>query len=121
VVDACIDLLAGHEVEGHIVYALGGPPARWAVAGGASGPDYWLRVWALRGLLWIWDDAATSAVVTALADEAWRVREAAARVAGRHALEEALDTLLSVRDDDPVERVRTTASRAIRQAEEASA
>lgn len=49
VVAACIDLLSGREVDGHIVYALGGPPARWAVDGAESGPDYWLRVWALRG------------------------------------------------------------------------
>jgi HEAT repeat protein len=106
-------------VDGHIVYALGGPPARWAVDGGASGPDYWLRVWALRGLLWIWDDAATPAVVAALADEAWRVREAAAKVAARHTVEDALDALLTLRDD-PVQRVRTTASRAIRRVREAA-
>ena len=111
-VKACIDLLQGREVDGGIVYALGGPPARWAVAGGASGPDYWLRVWALRGLLWLWDDTATSAVVSALSDDAWRVREMAAKVAGRHQVDDALEPLLMLRQD-PVSRVRTSASKAI--------
>ncbi len=112
VVAACIDLLRGHEVDGQIVHALGGPPARWAVAGGASGPDYWLRVWALRGLLWLWDDSASVVVVEALSDDAWRVREMAARVVARHQLDEALDELVVLRDDR-VARVRAAASRAV--------
>ena len=112
VVAACLDLLAGHEVGGHFVFGLGGPPARWALDGGASGPDYWLRVWALRGLLWLWDPAATSAVVKALADDAWRVREMAAKVTARHLLDEALPALLHLRDD-PVARVRAAAARAV--------
>lgn len=112
VVAACLDLLAGHEVGGDFVVGLGGPPARWALDGGASGPDYWLRVWALRGLLWLWDPAATSAVVEALADNAWRVREMAAKVTARHVLDEALPALLHLRDD-PVARVRTAAARAV--------
>ena len=112
VVEACVDLLAGREVEGHLVFALGGPPARWAVAGGAPGPDYWLRVWALRGLLWLWDDVATHAVLSALADDAWRVREMAAKVAARHQIDEALEVLVMLRED-PVARVRAEAARAI--------
>lgn len=83
-----------------------------ALHGGASGPDYWLRVWALRGLLWLWEPAATSAVVRALADDAWRVREMAAKVAARHVLDDALPVLLHLRDD-PVKRVSAAAERAI--------
>lgn len=49
---------AERNVDAELVLALGGPPARWAVAGEPSGPPYWLRVWALRGLLWAWDEAA---------------------------------------------------------------
>ena len=112
VVESCRKLLAGREVDGPIVHALGGPPARWAVHGGAPGPDYWLRVWALRGLLWQWDDSASGAVVRALSDEAWRVREMAAKVVARHRVDEALDVLLELRSD-PVARVRTAASRAV--------
>lgn len=108
-----LNLLAGHGVKGHFVFGLGGPPARWALDGGdASGPDYWLRVWALRGLLWLWDPVATSGVVKALADDAWRVREMAAKVTARHLLDEALPALLHLRDDS-VARVRAAAARAV--------
>jgi HEAT repeat protein len=113
VVRNCIGLLAGREVDGAIILALGGPPARWAVDGGASGPDYWLRVWALRGLLWVWSDDATSAVVGAMSDDSWRVREMAAKVAARHLVDDALAQLIELRDD-PVPRVRIAATGAIK-------
>lgn len=112
VVAACLDLLAGREVDGHILVGLGGPPARWAVGGGTPGPDYWLRVWALRGLLWIWDPGATRALIDALTDDAWRVREMAAKVAARHTVDEALPVLLQLRQDR-VARVRAVAERAV--------
>jgi HEAT repeat protein len=112
VVAACVELLRGREVAGDFVARLGGPPARWAVEGGPSGPDYWLRVWALRGLLWLWDDVAGSAVISALSEEAWRVREMAAKVVARHALDAALPTVLELRCDE-VPRVRQAANRAL--------
>lgn len=112
VVAACLDLLAGRVVDGQIIVGLGGPPARWAVDGGAPGPDYWLRVWALRGLLWLWDESATEAVVGAHADAAWRVREMAAKVVARHQVDAALTSALSLRAD-PVLRVRRAAERAV--------
>lgn len=110
VVDSCIALLRGREVDGEIVVALAGPPGRWAVDSGAAGPDYWLRVWALRGLLWVWDESATPVVVEALTDEAWRVREMAAKVVARHRLRAAADALSRLRED-PVARVRSAAAR----------
>jgi HEAT repeat protein len=70
-------------------------------------------VWALRGLLWLWDDTATQAVIGALSDDAWRVREMAAKVAARHVLDDALDCLLTLQAD-PVVRVREAAARAVR-------
>jgi HEAT repeat protein len=112
VVSGCIDLLAGRRVEPELVAALGGPPARWVLDGGAAGPEYWLRVWALRGLLWLWDDTALSAVLGGLADPAWRAREMAAKVCARHQLDDALPALLALRDD-PIARVRAAASRAV--------
>ena len=112
VAKACIDLVAGRDVDGAVVHALGGPPARWAVDGGAPGPDYWLRVWGLRGLLWSWDDTATAVVVDATRDEAWRVREMAAKVAARHGVDEALEAMLDLQHD-PVARVRSAAARAV--------
>lgn len=55
VVAGCIELLEGRDVDVELMLALGGPPARWVITGEPSGPPYWLRVWALRGLLWVWD------------------------------------------------------------------
>ena len=112
VVAVCLDLLAGRSVDGQLVVGLGGPPARWAVDGSPSGPDYWLRVWALRGLLWHWDESATAAVTKSLADEAWRVREMALKVVARHRLESALDVVVRLRHDRSA-RVRTAAERAV--------
>lgn len=111
VVLACLDLLAGRHVNGEILVGLGGPPARWAIHGGAPGPDYWLRVWALRGLLWLWDDVATSSVVASLGDDSWRVREMGAKVVARHLLDPALPSVVDLQQDS-VARVRQAAERA---------
>jgi hypothetical protein len=76
VVAGCIELLEGRDVDVELVLALGGPPARWVATGEPSGPPYWLRVWALRGLLWAWDNVALPTVEAALHDDAmvrpWR-------------------------------------------------
>jgi hypothetical protein len=112
VVAGCIDLLEGRDVEGELILALGGPPARWVVTGEPSGPPYWLRVWALRGLLWAWDDVALSSVEAALHDHEWRVREMALKVVRRHTLTDTM-TAVAALQDDPVGRVRTAASRAL--------
>lgn len=113
-VRGCVDLLRGFEVDGELVRALGGPPAAWTRTGAAPGPDYWLRVWALRGLLWVWDDSAAGPVATALGDGSWRVREMAAKVVARHRVDEALEAVaLRQQDDNP--RVRRAADRALRQ------
>ncbi|MBB6629735.1 HEAT repeat domain-containing protein [Nocardioides sp. KIGAM211] len=111
VVAGCIALLRGDDGDGALIFALGGPPARWAVEGGEPGPPYWLRVWALRGLLWAWDDDALPAVETALNDEAWRVREMALKVVARHRLEDLIDPVVAMREDESA-RVRAAVSRA---------
>lgn len=108
----CLTLLRGGDVEGHLVHALAGPPARWAVHGGDPGPDYWLRVWAIRGLLWHWDEQATDATIRALDDEAWRVREMACNVLARNRVDAALGRLVALRED-AVRRVRLAAERAV--------
>ncbi len=109
---ACIDLLNGQDVDATLIHALGGPPARWAVDGGQGGPEYWLRVWGARGLLWAWHDSAAPALEVALRDPAWRVREMAAKVAARHEVGDLLQGLQSLRDD-PNRRVRVAAERAV--------
>jgi hypothetical protein len=109
-VAGCMALLRGQSVDPELVYALGGPPASWVWTGTEPGPDYWLRVWALRGLLWAWDAEALGCIMTSLDDEAWRVREAALKVVGRHRLGAANTKVASMRDD-PSSRVASAAHR----------
>jgi HEAT repeat protein len=114
VIAGCVALLQGRSADAELIYALGGPPARWVFTGTEPGPDYWLRVWAARGLLWAWDETALSCIMTALKDEAWRVREMALKVVGRHRLKDALTTVETLRDD-PNSRVASAANRALAQ------
>lgn len=69
--------------------------------------------WAARGLLWAWDERALPVVETALSDPAWRVREAAAKIAARHQLGGLLQPLEALRDGDLNHRVVSAADRAI--------
>lgn len=112
VVAGCVELLEGRDADAELIVGLGGPPARWAVTGDVAGPEYWLRVWAARGLLWAWDDVALASLLTALNDEAWRVREMALKVVARHRLDDALPAVADLQRD-PVPRVRAAAARAL--------
>jgi HEAT repeat protein len=112
VVSACIDALEGREIDPSLVAALGGPASRWWLAEAGPESDYWVRVWAARGLLWEWDDSATSAIAAALEDESWRVREMALKVIARNLVDE-LEVRASALQDDPVPRVRSAAIRAL--------
>ena len=109
VVAGCVELLAGRDVDDELVFAIGGPAARSVLDGGQP---YWLRVWAMRALLYAWDDTARPAVLAGLADHAWRVREMAAKVIARRQLGDALAGVAELRDD-PVPRVRAAAARAV--------
>jgi HEAT repeat protein len=77
-----------------------------------EGPPYWHRVWAARGLLWAWDGTALPALREALRDDAWRVREMAAKVVARNLVGDALPDVEPLRRD-PVPRVRAAAARAV--------
>ena len=105
-----MELLAGQDGDRSVVRALGGRSAEQDVL--APQHRYWLRVWAARGLLWAWGDDAAPALRAALGDEAWRVREMAARVVARHRLGDLLDDVQRLRSD-PVQRVRVAAERAV--------
>ena len=109
VVAGCVRLIHGDDSDTRLITVLGGPTARWALEGERAD---WYRVWAMRGLLWAWEDGALPAVLLALGDEAWRVREMAAKVVARHLVGDALDTVATLRDD-PVPRVRAAATRAV--------
>jgi HEAT repeat protein len=65
--------LTGHAWEpGDSVF----DPEKW--------PDYWVRSWGARGLLHVWDDRATDAIVAGLGDEHWRPAEMCLKVVTRH-------------------------------------
>ncbi len=109
----CIALIEGRPADDGLVISLGGPGAQQVLDGREGGRSgYWPRVWAARGLLHVWDDKATAAIVHAISDESWRVREMAAKVVAKHGVDVALDAMLGLREDE-VPRVRAAAQRAI--------
>jgi hypothetical protein len=113
VVAGCIDLLEARDVDDALVLALGGAPAEYVLSGGEGGRQgYWPRVWAARGLLYVWEDRAAGAITAATLDEHWRVREMAAKVIARHQVGDALDAVARLREDQ-VPRVRAAAARAV--------
>jgi hypothetical protein len=123
-VTGCVALLSGRpdDVDDRLITVLGGDAARHVLDGAEGGRSgYWPRVWAARGLLHAWDEradqaaeaeSATDAIIVALGDHAWRVREMAAKVVAAHRIGRALDAVAALRDD-PVPRVRVAAERAV--------
>lgn len=113
-VTGCVSLLSGQPVDDELIVALGGEhgsSVRDGYNGGRSG--YWPRVWAARALLYVWDVEATSAVIAATTDEAWRVREMAAKVVAHQHIGDGLQAVAKLRTD-PVPRVRDAGERAVR-------
>lgn len=112
-VAGCVRLLDGDDSDVRLIQLLGGRTAPWALDPAREEEQrYWFRVWAARGLLWAWDDIALPTLRTALRDEAWRVREMAAKVVARHVVGDLLADVAQLRDD-PVARVRAAATRAV--------
>ncbi len=112
-VAGCVDLLDGRDADDALVVALGGPGAELVLSGREGGKSgYWPRVWAARGLLYAWADGAGPALARATTDDSWRVREMAAKVIARHQVADAL-TAVAVLMNDPVQRVRAAAERAV--------
>jgi hypothetical protein len=113
VVDDCLAILSRRPVNEETLVALAGPHALTVIGGGEGGVEgYWPRVWALRGLLYAWDETATGAVIAASDDSHWRVREMSAKVVARRRLEDAHDAMVTLVDDE-VARVRAAAERAL--------
>jgi len=120
VVASCVSILQGGEPDPSLAIALGGPAAPRLLAGDSRADvELWSRVWATRGLLWALDPSTAgdrgvaAALVTALHDPAWRVREKAAQVVARHLVDAALADVVVLRDSDPVPRVRAAAERCV--------
>jgi hypothetical protein len=121
VIRGCVTLLGGEDVGPELIEPLAGPDqVRFLDA-----PDdqrYWLRVWGARGLLWALGTPqapaadtpwVVDAVVGALGDEHWRVREMAAKVVARYRLDAAQPAIVVLLADG-TPRVRTAAARALR-------
>jgi HEAT repeat protein len=114
VVHDCVAILSGQKIDVEFLRVIGGPPAETVLAGREGGlKGYWPRVWAARGLLHVWDDAATDAIIGAATHGSWRVREMAAKVIANHHVSPAIDVVVVLLDDDNA-RVRTAAGRAFR-------
>jgi HEAT repeat protein len=107
----CAALLAGQAVYDESIVTLGGAHAE-AVLDGREKPDFWPRLWAARGLLYAWAPEAAPAVVGALDDDSWRIREMALKVVRLRELGEASDAAAELTGDE-VERVRKAAVRAL--------
>lgn len=121
VVRRCLGLLAGDSEDPQLVLTLGGVPARLLLDDGIPpGQDYWLRVWAARGLLWAGPGDGTDVLRAALADESWRVREMVCKVIARHRVGDLLDDVAALRADR-IARVRQAAARAAARIIEAEA
>ena len=109
----CAELLASHDPAEHpetLLY-LGGAAGRAILDGSPSWRPYWARVWGARGLLYVWDDAATGAVLDGLRDEAWRVAEMCLKVCALRDLPAGDDAVRLAGHELP--RVRATAVRAL--------
>jgi hypothetical protein len=113
VVSGCVALLGGDRSDRQLIISLGGSSARQILLGNSRADEMlWLRVWATRGLLWAWDGTAIDALRGALLDEAWRVREMAAKAVARHLVGGLVNDVANLRED-PVGRVRYAAERAV--------
>lgn len=108
----CAEVLAEDDPHEHAatVLFLGGRAGRSVLEGGSWKP-YWARVWGARGLLYVWDESATHAVLDRLRDEHWRVAEMCLKVAARRELPCGDEAALLTTHELP--RVRATAARAL--------
>lgn len=113
-IEGCRALVRGEDGDAALVLVLGGPPARTFLDGQPHVDDYWLRVWGLRGLLWVWSPVAIPELRVALTDPAWRVREMALKVAARNRVEDVVEVAAPLQSD-PVARVRQQSHRYLMQ------
>jgi hypothetical protein len=98
--------------EPDLLLYLGGRRGPAFLDRGLGREGYWLRTWSLRAMLYAWDESAAPAVVEALGDEQWRVREMAAKVVALRQVGSGADAVAALLDD-PVPRVRAAAARGL--------
>jgi hypothetical protein len=116
-VDLCVGLLSGADRNAYpdampyltgVVFDEESPifyPAQWK--------DYWVRTWGARGLLYVWDDSASPAVVAGLDDEHWRPAEMCLKVSTKREIGEAGPGAAKLAVDGELPRVRVQALRTI--------
>jgi hypothetical protein len=112
--DRCVHLYRemdwGNEPE-LMSYLAGRAGPRWVELGlGIQG--YFVRTWALRAMLYAWDESASTTVIDALEDEHWRPREMALKVVAKRLVDGDIDAVARLRDD-PIPRVQAAARRAL--------
>ncbi|WP_256971543.1 HEAT repeat domain-containing protein [Microbacterium esteraromaticum] len=109
VVERSLSLLAGNnEGEDFLLY-VGGDHAQGILDGAPV--LYWPELWGARALLYVWNDSAAPAIIDAMNNPAWRVREMSARVVAARELSAASE--LSALLTDKVPRVRVAAAKAL--------
>jgi hypothetical protein len=115
-VAVCVDLLGGAEREAYVEELRSLTGHAWqrgdAVFDRDVWQDYWVRTWGARGLLHVWDDSATGAVVAGLADAHWRPAEMCLKVTARHDVAGAGDAAALLLGHE-LPRVRVQALRAL--------
>lgn len=112
--DRCVHLYRemdwGDEPE-LMSFLAGAKGDRW-VELGFGVQSYFVRTWALRAMLYAWDESASTTVIEALEDEHWRPREMALKVVAKRLIDDDIDAVARLRDD-PVPRVQAAARRAL--------
>ena len=115
-VAVCTDLMAGAPRERYAEELRSLTGHAWqpddAVFDRQTWPDYWSRTWGARGLLHVWDDSATLAVVSGLEDEHWRPAEMCLKVSVRQEIGAAGPAAVRL-SQHPLPRVRAQALRAL--------
>lgn len=111
---ACADLLAAEDAhdEADVLLFLGGPAGQAVLDGTGDWKSYWARVWAARGLLYVWTEAAAPVVVRRLGDEHWRVAEMCVKVAAKREIGAAGPGVAALVDHE-LPRVRAAVVRAL--------
>lgn len=109
VIDRALSLLEGNNEGDDFLLFVGGEHAQGILDGAPV--LYWPELWGLRALLYVWNEKATSAVVNALHNTSWRVREMAARVIIARDLPAAAELTELLVDETP--RVRIVVARAL--------
>ncbi|WP_432476915.1 HEAT repeat domain-containing protein [Nocardioides sp. GXQ0305] len=114
--EVCVALLLGASREDHLDHLPWLTGHDWSPGEPVRDPavwkDYWVRTWGARGLLHVWDDSATAAVVAGLDDDEWRPAEMCLKVVARHEVVGAGDGAAALLDHD-LPRVRVAALRAL--------